>query len=61
VLAAIRERGPLTSRDFEGKGGGGMWNWKPAKMVLESLWNPVRSSSPDASAGSKGSTTSPSA
>jgi uncharacterized protein len=39
VLAAIRERGPLTSRDFEGKGGGGMWNWKPAKMVLEALWN----------------------
>ena len=39
VVAAIRERGPLTSREFEGKGGGGMWNWKPAKMVLESLWN----------------------
>ena len=39
VLAAIRERGPLTSRDFDGKGGGGMWNWKPAKMVLEALWN----------------------
>ena len=39
VRAAIRERGPLTSRDFEGKGGGGMWNWKPAKLVLESLWN----------------------
>src|SRR5262245_41679323 len=39
VRAAIRERGPLTSRAFEGKGGGGMWNWKPAKMVLESLWN----------------------
>ena len=39
VLAAIEERGPLTSRDFEGKGGGGMWNWKPAKLVLESLWN----------------------
>jgi uncharacterized protein YcaQ len=39
VLDAIRERGPLASRDFEGKGGGGMWNWKPAKMVLESLWN----------------------
>src|SRR5262245_18092867 len=39
VRAAIRERGPLTSREFEGKGGGGMWNWKPAKMVLESLWN----------------------
>jgi uncharacterized protein len=39
VRAAIRERGPLASRDFEGKGGAGMWNWKPAKMVLESLWN----------------------
>jgi uncharacterized protein YcaQ len=39
VLAAIEERGPLTSRDFDGKGGGGMWNWKPAKMVLEALWN----------------------
>ncbi len=40
VRAAIRERGPLTSRDFEGRGGGdGMWNWKPAKMVLEALWN----------------------
>src|SRR5262245_29717693 len=37
--AAIRERGRLTSRAFEGKGGGGMWNWKPAKLVLESLWN----------------------
>jgi hypothetical protein len=39
ILDAIRERGPLTSRDFDGKGGGGMWNWKPAKMVLEALWN----------------------
>ena len=39
VLGAISERGALTSRDFEGKGGGGMWNWKPAKMILESLWN----------------------
>ena len=39
ILAAIRERGALTSRDFEGNGGGGMWNWKPAKQVLESLWN----------------------
>jgi uncharacterized protein YcaQ len=39
VLAAIRERGPLASRDFDGTGGGGMWNWKPAKMVLEALWN----------------------
>jgi hypothetical protein len=39
VRAAIRERGPLTSRDFEGRGGDGMWDWKPAKMVLEALWN----------------------
>ena len=39
VRAAIRERGPIASRDFEGDGGGGMWNWKPAKQVLESLWN----------------------
>ncbi|HEU4971955.1 MAG TPA: crosslink repair DNA glycosylase YcaQ family protein [Gaiellaceae bacterium] len=39
VLAAIRERGPVTSREFGGEGGGGMWNWKPAKMVLEALWN----------------------
>jgi uncharacterized protein len=39
VLATIRERGPVASRDFDGTGGGGMWNWKPAKMVLESLWN----------------------
>jgi hypothetical protein len=39
VRAAIRERGPLASRDFEGDGGGGMWNWKPAKIVLEALWH----------------------
>jgi uncharacterized protein YcaQ len=40
VGAALHERGPLTSRDFEGRrGGAGMWNWKPAKMVLEALWN----------------------
>jgi len=39
VRAAIRERGPLASRDFDGKGGGGMWNWKPAKVMLEALWN----------------------
>jgi uncharacterized protein len=40
VRATIRDRGPVTSRDFEGSGGaGGMWNWKPAKMVLEALWN----------------------
>jgi uncharacterized protein YcaQ len=41
VRAAIRERGPLTSRDFEGRrdGSGPMWDWKPAKKVLEALWN----------------------
>jgi uncharacterized protein len=39
VLTRIREEGPLGSRDFEGQGGGGMWNWKPAKMVLEALWD----------------------
>jgi len=39
VRAAIRERGPVASRDFDGQGGGGMWNWKPAKIMLEALWN----------------------
>jgi uncharacterized protein len=39
VLSEIRERGPLGSRHFEGPSGGGMWNWKPAKRVLDSLWD----------------------
>jgi uncharacterized protein len=39
ILARIREEGPLGSRDFEGAGRGGMWNWKPAKMVLDALWD----------------------
>ena len=39
VLERIRAEGPLGSRDFEGGAGGGMWNWKPAKMVLEALWD----------------------
>jgi uncharacterized protein YcaQ len=39
VLERIRAEGPLGSRDFEGNAGGGMWNWKPAKMVLEALWD----------------------
>src|SRR6185437_1643906 len=40
VLARIREEGPLGSRDFEGAGDGTtMWNWKPAKAVLEALWD----------------------
>ena len=37
VLREISERGPLGSRHFEGSGPGGMWNWKPAKIVLEAL------------------------
>jgi uncharacterized protein YcaQ len=39
VRAAVREHGPLASRDFDGKGDGGMWNWKPAKVMLEALWH----------------------
>jgi uncharacterized protein YcaQ len=39
VMGEIRERGPLGSRHFEGKGGGGMWSLKPAKRMLEALWN----------------------
>ena len=39
VRAAVRERGPIASREFDGEGGGGMWNWKPAKIMLEALWN----------------------
>jgi hypothetical protein len=39
VIGEIRARGPLGSRDFEGATEGGMWNWKPAKRVLEALWN----------------------
>jgi uncharacterized protein YcaQ len=37
VLDELAEHGPLPSRHFEGKGSGGMWNWKPAKVVLEAL------------------------
>ena len=39
VRAGVRERGPIASRDFDGTSGGGMWNWKPAKIMLEALWN----------------------
>jgi uncharacterized protein len=37
VLDEIAAKGALPSRHFEGKGSGGMWNWKPAKIVLEAL------------------------
>jgi uncharacterized protein YcaQ len=40
VLGEIRERGPLGSRHFEGAASRGeMWGWKPAKRMLELLWN----------------------
>jgi len=39
ILAEIRARGPLGSRHFEGATEGGMWSWKPAKAMLERLWN----------------------
>lgn len=40
VLAEIRARGPLGSRHFEGAARRGeMWGWKPAKRMLELLWN----------------------
>jgi uncharacterized protein len=42
ILERIRTEGPLASRDFEAGGAakmGGMWNWKPSKMVLDALWD----------------------
>ena len=39
ILDEIRTRGPLGSRHFEGATEGGMWNWKPAKAMLDRLWN----------------------
>ncbi len=40
ILEEIRNRGPLATRHFEGSGeGSGMWNWKPAKAMLDRLWN----------------------
>jgi uncharacterized protein len=39
ILERISEEGPLGSRHFEGEGGGGMWNWKPAKEMLEALYS----------------------
>jgi uncharacterized protein YcaQ len=38
VLDALREHGSLPTRFFEGGGGGGMWNWKPEKRILEDLF-----------------------
>jgi uncharacterized protein YcaQ len=40
VLDEIRGRGPLGSRHFDGAARQGeMWGWKPAKQMLELLWN----------------------
>ena len=40
VLGAIRERGALPSRAFEGRSTPGeMWAWKPAKSALEHLFS----------------------
>jgi uncharacterized protein YcaQ len=41
ILARIRDEGPLASRDFEGRGPGydAMWDWKPAKAILDALWD----------------------
>ncbi len=39
ILETIRERGPLASRDFDGVAEKGMWERKPAKAMLDRLWN----------------------
>ena len=41
VLETIRERGPMSSKDFESerRGDGGWWNWKPTKVALEYLFD----------------------
>ena len=41
VRAAIRERGPISSKDLqsERRGAGGWWNWKPTKVALEYLFD----------------------
>src|SRR6187399_2404282 len=40
ILDEIRARGPLGSRHFDGAARKGeMWGWKPAKRMLELLWN----------------------
>jgi uncharacterized protein YcaQ len=39
ILQRIRDEGPLGSRDFEGERVAGMWERKPAKAMLDRLWN----------------------
>ncbi|HEU4453906.1 MAG TPA: crosslink repair DNA glycosylase YcaQ family protein [Longimicrobium sp.] len=39
LLAHVRENGPVRSIDFEREGkGGGWWEWKPEKRMLEGLF-----------------------
>lgn len=44
VLRDVRAKGPLAARDFEGErtSPGAMWNWKPAKRMLDALWTAGR-------------------
>ncbi len=39
ILERIRVEGPLASRDFDGTAEKGMWERKPAKAMLDRLWN----------------------
>ncbi len=39
ILDRIRREGPLASRDFGGEQDRGMWERKPAKAMLDRLWN----------------------
>lgn len=39
ILERIRAEGPLASRDFDGAVEKGMWERKPAKAMLDRLWN----------------------
>lgn len=39
ILDRIRREGPLASRDFAGEQESGMWERKPAKAMLDRLWN----------------------
>ena len=41
VLAAVREQGPLSSKQFanQPRSKSGWWNWKPAKVALEYLFD----------------------
>ena len=41
VLSTIRDQGPMSSKDFKGgrRSSDGWWNWKPAKIALEYLFD----------------------